>query len=57
MYIGIAHRLSTIRNADLIYVMQDGRVKEAGTHDVLLQNGPIYQELVRAEYESAAEGA
>ncbi|AFL88917.1 ABC-type multidrug transport system, ATPase and permease component [Terriglobus roseus DSM 18391] len=41
----IAHRLSTVRNANCIYVLQDGRVVENGTHDELIHAGGLYQEL------------
>lgn len=34
----VAHRLSTVRNADIIFVVQDGQVVEQGSHDDLLQN-------------------
>jgi ABC-type multidrug transport system fused ATPase/permease subunit len=44
----IAHRLSTIQNADVIFVMEQGRVAEKGTHEQLLAEGRIYPELVRA---------
>ena len=40
--IAIAHRLSTIRNADLIYVLEDGLIVEEGTHDQLLGNNNVY---------------
>lgn len=41
----IAHRLSTIENADLIFVMERGRLIESGTHDELLHNAGLYQKL------------
>ncbi len=41
----IAHRLSTIRHADRIYVMDQGRVAEVGTHEELVELGGIYRSL------------
>ncbi|MBQ7876342.1 MAG: ABC transporter ATP-binding protein [Clostridia bacterium] len=41
----IAHRLSTIRNADKIVVIEDGGVKEIGSHEELLQLGGAYKKL------------
>jgi len=46
----IAHRLSTIRNADRIYVLQDGRVAEEGKHDTLLKQNGLYASMW-AEYQ------
>ena len=43
--IAIAHRLSTIRNADCIYVMENGKLVEQGDHDSLLTQNGIYTHL------------
>jgi ATP-binding cassette subfamily B protein len=41
----IAHRLSTIRDADLILVMESGRIVESGTHDDLVAGAGRYADL------------
>ncbi|MFJ6462205.1 ABC transporter ATP-binding protein [Streptomyces sp. NPDC091387] len=50
----IAHRLSTVRAADLILVIEEGRVAERGTHTELLAAGGRYEELYRTQFESPA---
>jgi ATP-binding cassette subfamily B multidrug efflux pump len=51
----IAHRLSTIRDADLILVMNDGRIVERGTHAQLLEARGFYHELYASQFEEALE--
>jgi ABC-type multidrug transport system fused ATPase/permease subunit len=45
----VAHRLSTIRKADTIYVMNEGKIVESGTHDELMEMGSKYFELYNTE--------
>jgi len=48
----IAHRLATIRNADRIIVLQNGTLKEQGSHAELMQTGGLYSSLYQANYSS-----
>ena len=45
----IAHRLSTVRNADLILILEDGRVAACGTHAELLETSPSYAEIYQLQ--------
>jgi len=49
----IAHRLSTIRRADMIAVLEDGAIRERGTHDELLARGGIYARLYEMQFRDA----
>lgn len=53
----IAHRLSTVRAADLILVLEAGRIVERGTHDELLEAGGRYAELYRTQFAARSEDA
>ena len=45
----IAHRLSTIHNADLIVVVDHGRIAEQGTHNELMERNGIYAKLIEMQ--------
>ena len=49
--IAIAHRLSTLKNSDVIYVIDDGKVVESGSHEQLLELKGVYHKLVRIQTE------
>lgn len=49
----IAHRLSTIRRADMIAVLDDGSIRERGTHEELLARGGIYARLYEMQFRDA----
>ena len=53
----IAHRLSTVENADLIYVMDDGRIVEQGSHGALMALGGLYAQLYDDHADSGGNGA
>jgi ATP-binding cassette subfamily B protein len=46
----IAHRLSTVRNADVIYVMEKGRVLQSGSHATLINEGGLYSHLCALQF-------
>jgi ATP-binding cassette subfamily B protein len=49
----IAHRLSTVRAANLILVLEAGRIVERGRHEELLANNALYAELYRTQFKSS----
>src|SRR5262249_54823587 len=53
----IAHRLATVRRADMIFVIDEGRVVEQGTHSELLERGGLYSRLYELQFRGEEEGS
>ncbi len=51
----IAQRISSIQSADRIIVMEDGRINGFGTHEELLENNPIYQEVYHSQTKAGGD--
>lgn len=51
----VAHRLSTVRRANLILVLNQGRIVEAGTHDQLIAKGGLYGELAALQFQTGSQ--
>ncbi len=51
----IAHRLSTISSADLVIVIEKGRVVEQGTHEELLAKEGVYHRLYQSQFRSQSQ--
>ena len=49
----IAHRLSTVLRADRILVLDDGSIRDEGSHVELLETSPIYQRLYKRQFDDA----
>ncbi|MBQ8807942.1 MAG: hypothetical protein IJZ81_01380, partial [Clostridia bacterium] len=51
-----AHRLSTLKNADRLFVFEEGRIVETGTHKEFIEKNGIYASLLKAQQEMVTRG-
>ena len=49
----IAQRISTIMNAEQIIVLEEGKIVGTGTHDILMENCPVYQDIAKSQMKGA----
>ena len=52
----VAHRISAVKNSDLIVYLENGEIKEKGTHEELLQNNDIYKDVYKGQMKGAGIG-
>ncbi|MCL1814144.1 MAG: ABC transporter ATP-binding protein, partial [Treponema sp.] len=52
--IAIAHRLSTVRNADVIFVLEEGRITQSGNHAELVEEDGLYRRMCQVQENAAA---
>ena len=50
----ITHRLANVKECDIVYVMQEGRIAEAGSHETLLANQSVYAQYYQKQQELEA---
>ncbi len=51
----IAHRLSTVETADCLFVLDDGRIVQRGTHDELMREGGLYRRLASYQFREPSD--
>ncbi len=56
MMIFISHRLSSVKHADIVYMLEQGRIIESGSHTELMQQNGVYADMYRKQAENYLPG-